>query len=93
MFLDPYSEEYYETLINALDLDSPKYSIISENVMSNFKNLLFHRYPEAFHIPGSPLGIIKGFYHKIDTGESPPVYRLHYSKSPAGLLAIEDELE
>ena len=52
--LDPCSAEYYETLINALDLDSPKCSNISENVMSNFKNLL-HRYPKAFHIPGSHL--------------------------------------
>ena len=90
--LDPYFEEYYKTLVNALDLDSPKYSNISENVMSNFKNLL-RQYPEAFHIPGSPLGIIKGFYHNIDTGESPPVYRLPYRKSPAELLAIKAELE
>ena len=92
MYLDPHSEEYYETLVNTLDLDSPKYSNISEDVMSNFKNLL-RRYPEAFHIPGSPLGIIKGFYHNIDTGESPPVYKLPYRKSPAELLAIKAELE
>ena len=59
VYLDPYSEEYYETLVNTLDLDSPKYSNISEDVMSNFKNLL-RRYPEVFHIPGSPPGIIKG---------------------------------
>ena len=87
VYLDQYSEEYYETLVNTLDLDSPKYFNISEDVMSNFKNLL-HRYSEAFHIPGSPLGIIKGFYHNIDTGESPPVYKLPYCKIPAELLAI-----
>ena len=54
---------------------------------------LLHRYPEAFHIPGSPLGIIKGFYHNIDTGESPPIYKLPYRKSKAELLAIKAELE
>ena len=92
VYLDSYSEEYHEMLVNTLDLDSPKYFNISEDVMSNFKNLLC-RYPEAFHIPGSPLGIIKGFYHKINTGESPPVYKLPYCKSPAELLAIKAELE
>ena len=92
VFLDPYTEEHHETLVNTLDLDSPTYSNISENVMSNFRNLL-RRYPEAFHIPGSLLGTIKGFYHNIDTGESPPVYKLPYRKSPAELLAIKAELE
>ena len=33
VYLDPYSEEYYETLVNTLDLDSPKYSNISEDVV------------------------------------------------------------
>ena len=75
VYFYPYSEEYYETLANTLDLDSPKYSNRSENVIPDFKNFL-HRYPEAFHIPGSPLRIIKGFYHNIDTGESPPVCKL-----------------
>ena len=92
VYLDPYSEEYYETLVNTLDLDSSTFSNISEDVMSNFKNLL-RRYPKTFHIPGSPLGIIKGFYHNIDTGEAHPVYKLPYRKSPAELLAIKAELE
>ena len=92
VYFNPYSEECYKTLVNALDLDSPKYSNITENVMSNFKNLL-RRCPEAFHIPGSALGIIKGFYHNIDTGESPPVYKLPYRTSPAESLAIKAELE
>ena len=92
VYLDPYTEEHYETLVNTLDLDSPTYSNISENVISNFRNLL-RRYPEAFHIPGSPLGTIKGFYHNIDTGESPPVYKLPYRKSPAELLPIKAELQ
>ena len=53
--MDPvYSEEYYETLVNALDLNSPTYSNISESDRSDFKNLLL-RCPEAFHIPGFPL--------------------------------------
>ena len=60
--------------------------------MSNFKNLL-RRYPEASHIPGSLLGIIKGFYHNIDIRESSPVYKLLYRKSPAELLAVKVELE
>ena len=87
VYLDPYYEEYYETLVNTLDLDSPKYSNISEDVMSNFKNAL-RRYLEAFHIPGSPLGgIIKSFYHNIDAGESPSVYK---HNSQARTLHIPD---
>ena len=39
------------------------------------------------------LGTIKGFHHNIDTGNSPPVYRLPYRKSPAELAAIQAELQ
>ena len=87
VYLNPYSEEYYEKLVNTLDLVSLKYSNVSEDVMSNFKNLL-RRYPEAFHIPGSPLSIIKGFYHNVDNGESPPVYKYN---SQARTLHIRDD--
>ena len=86
LFTYAHTQEYYETLVNTLDLDSSKYSNISEEVMSNFKNLL-RRYREAFQIPGSPLGIIKGFYHNIDTGESPSVYK---HNSQARTLHIPD---
>ena len=44
-------------------------------------------------MPTSPLYPIKGFYHDIDTGDSPPVYKLPYRKSPAELQAIKNELE
>ena len=36
---------------------------------------------------------MKGFYHNIDTGQSTPVYRLPYRKSPAELCAIKNELK
>eukprot|EP00112_Aurelia_sp_Birch-Aquarium-sp1_P006609 Seg1725.9 transcript_id=Seg1725.9/GoldUCD/mRNA.D3Y31 product="Retrovirus-related Pol polyprotein from transposon 297" protein_id=Seg1725.9/GoldUCD/D3Y31 len=60
--------------------------------MEKFKGL-FHKYPHAFYLPNSPLSEIKGFYHDIHTGDSPPVYRLPYRKSPAELTAIKEELE
>ena len=60
--------------------------------MSQFKQTL-RKYPTAFHLPSTPLGTIKGFYHNIDTGDSPPVYQLTYKKSPVELCAIKNELQ
>ncbi len=48
---------------------------------------------QAFFLPNSPLSTIKCFYHNINTGDSSPVYRLPYRKSPAELSAIKEELE
>ena len=60
--------------------------------MQQFKGLL-RKYPEAFYLPGTKLGTVKDFYHNINTGQSPPVYRLPYRKSPAELCAIKSELQ
>ena len=90
--LEPHSEEYFNKLVQALELDSPIYSHVDPLIMEKFKALL-RKYPEAFYLPGSQLGTMKGFYHNIDTGQSPPVYRLPYRKSPAELCAIKNELQ
>ena len=90
--MDPYSDEYSATLVAALELDGPMYANIDSEVIVKFKEIL-RKYPEAFHLPGTPLGTIKGFYHNIDTGDSPPVYQLPYRKSPAELSAIKNELQ
>ena len=89
--LDPNSDEYFNKLVHALELDSPTYSHVDPVIMQHFKVLLRNN-PEAFHLPGSQLGTINGFYHNIDTGQSPPVYRLPYRKSPPELCAIKNEL-
>ena len=90
--LDPHSEEYFNKLVQTLELDSPTYSHVDPWIMQEFKELL-RKYPEAFYLPGSQLGTMKGFYHNIDTGQAPPVYRLPYRKSPAELCAIRNELQ
>ena len=75
-----------------MELDSPTYSHVDPWIMQEFKELL-RKYPEAFYLPGSQLGTMKGFYHNIDTGQAPSVYRLPYRKSPAELCAIKNELQ
>ena len=92
VYLDPYANEYFDKLVAALELDSPIYANIDSEVIVKFKEIL-RNYPEAFHLPGTPLGTIKGFYHNIETGDSPPVYQLPYMKSPAELSTINNELE
>ena len=47
----------------------------------------------AFHLPGAELRPVTGFHHNISTGDSPPIYRIAYRKSPAELTAIKDELK
>ena len=91
-YLDLHSDEYFDKLVKALELDGPLYAKVDPNTMDQFKEIL-HKYPEAFHLRGTPLGTIKGFYHNIDTGDSPPVYLLPYLKSPSELCAIKNELQ
>ena len=54
---------------------------------------MLHKYQHVFHLPDSPLSTIQGFFHNIPTGDSPPVYRLPYRKSPAELAASNTEIE
>ena len=88
----PHSEEYLNELVTALDLDSSTYFHVDPIIMQQFKGLL-RKYPEAFYLPGTKLGTVIDFYHSIDTGQSPPVYRLPYRKSPAELCAFKSELQ
>ena len=89
--LDPHSEEYFQKLVAALDLDIDSYAHVDPTTMTRFKELI-RKYPHAFYLQGTSLNTIKGFHHNILTGDSPPVYRLPYRKSPHELAAIKDEL-
>ena len=46
-YLDPYSEEYFDKLVNALKLDGALYAKVDLNIMDQFEALLC-KYPEAF---------------------------------------------
>lgn len=89
--LDP-SSEYHQTLLQILELDSPKYSHVDQHILQEFK-LLLRKYPTAFLLPGSSLGEIKGFQHYIDTENALPIYNHPYRKSLKELLAIKNELQ
>ena len=90
--LDPHSEEYFQKLVAASDLDTDSYAHVDPTTMTKFKELI-RKYPHAFYLPGTSLNTIKGFHHNIHTGDSPPGYRLLYRKSPHELAAIKDELQ
>ena len=89
---DPYSPAYTDAIFHALELDSLAYSTVDEDIMKRFKELIC-QYPTAFSLPGSPLGAVKGFEHRIDTMDAPPIYTHPYKKSPAELRAIKTEIE
>ena len=82
VYLDPHSDEYFDKLVKALELDGPLYAKVNPNMMDQFKGIL-DKYPDAFHLPGTPLGTMKGFCHNIDTSDLSPVhqlpYRLHFN--------------
>ena len=84
--LDPHSEEYYQKLVEALELDTQAYSHVRPEILTQFKALI-RKYPMAFHLPGAELHPVTGFHHNISTGDSPPVYCMPYRKSPAELIA------
>ena len=90
--LDPKSDEYFEKVRTALELNSRLYSHLDPKLRKEFKALV-KKYPETFYLPGSPLGTVKGFYHNIDTGTSPPMYKLPYCKRFSEMCAIKQELE
>ena len=90
--LDPKSDEYFEKVCTALELDGPLYSHLDPKLREEFKALV-KKYSEIFYLPGSPLGTVKGFYHNIDTGTSPPMYKLPCRKSFSEMCAIKQELE
>ena len=74
--LDPHSEEYFQQLVAALDLETDTYAHVDLAIMSEFKALI-RKYSHAFYLPGSELTPITGFHHNIDTGDLPPD---HYAR-------------
>ena len=90
--LDPKSDEYFEKVCTALELDSPLYSHLDPKLREEFKALL-RKHSEIFYFPGSPLGTVKGFYHNIDIGTSHPMHKLPYRKRFSEMRAIKQELE
>ena len=78
-------------MVEALELDTQAYSHVNPDILTQFKALL-RKYPTAFHLPGAELHPVKGFHHDINTGDSPPVYRMPYRKSPQELTSIKEEL-
>ena len=93
--LDPYSEEYFQKLVEALDLDTSTYSHVSPKILIQFKALP-HKYPTAFYLLRTASHHVKGFHHNIHTGDAsnaPPVYHMSYLKSPPELAAIKEELK
>jgi len=89
---DLYSTAYSDAIFQALDVDSLEYSTVDVDIMKRFKELIC-QYPTAFLLPGSPLGAVKGFEHRIDTANAPPIYSHPYKKSPSELRAIKTEIE
>ena len=60
--------------------------------MKGFKELIC-QYRTAFLLLGSPLRAVKGFEHRIDTADAPPIYSHPYKKSPEELGAIKTEIK
>ena len=58
--LDPHSEEYFQQLVAALDLETDTYAHVDLAIMSKFKALI-RKYSHAFYLPGSELTPITGF--------------------------------
>ena len=89
--LDPHSEEYFQKLVAALDLDTESHAHVDPTIMARFKDL-FRKYAHAFYLPGTSLNTIKGFRHNIHTGDSPPVYGLPCRKIPHELTTITETI-
>ena len=47
-----HSEEYFQKLVAALDLDTESYAHVDPTIMTRFKDLI-HKYAHAFYLPGT----------------------------------------
>ena len=52
--LDPHSEEYFQKLVAALDLDTESYAHVDPTIMTPFKDLI-RKYAHAFYLPSTSL--------------------------------------
>ena len=50
--LDPHSDEYFQKLVAALDLDTDSYTHVDPTIMTRFKDLI-RKYAHAFYLPGT----------------------------------------
>ena len=89
---DPHSPAYTVAVFQALDLEGPEYTTVDADIMKGFKELIC-QYPTVFLLPGSPPRAVKGFEHRIDTADAPPIYSHPNKKSPQELRAIKTEME
>ena len=88
VYFNSHSDEYFDQFVTALELDCPLYTEVDPSLMDQF-NAFLSQYSEAFHLPDTSLGTIKGFYHNIDTGDSTPVYQLPYRKVPLNCVLLK----
>ena len=88
----PNSPAYIDAVFQALDLDGPEYSTVDADIMKGFMELIC-QYPTAFLLSGSLLKAVKGFEHRIDTADAPPIYSHPCNKSLEELRAIKTEIE
>ena len=56
---DPHSEEYFQKLVTALDLETENYAHVDPGTIKQFKKLI-RKYSHAFYLPGSDLSTITG---------------------------------
>ena len=68
--LDPHSEEYFQKLVAALDLDTDISDHVNLIIMKQFKELI-RKYSHAFYLQGSQLVQFKSYHHHIATGDFP----------------------
>ena len=84
--IQPFSDEFFYKLLRSLELKAH----VPSSILEQFKSLLYKN-QNLLHLPDSPLSTIKGYSHKIPTGNFPPVYRIPYCKIPAELAAIRQK--
>ena len=89
--MDPYSEEYHDALVKALQFDTGPYTHVDPELLSEFKALQ-RKHPTAFWLIENPLTEVKGFEHHINTGNPLPVYKHPYRECLAELYAIKQRL-
>ena len=68
-----------DSIFQGLDLDGPQYSAVDGDIVKQFKELIF-QYPTTFLLAGNPLRAVKGFEHRIDTGDALPFTVTHKEK-------------
>ncbi|KAF4687890.1 hypothetical protein FOZ63_002070, partial [Perkinsus olseni] len=82
--------EYAALVLRAIKLEECKE--LSTQQRADLEKVIT-KYCRAFHLPGEPFSEVKGYKHRIETGDHPPIYCTPYAIPESQVQFVKTELD